>query len=277
MSRTPVYEAENNRLNRTVLEHMRYAARYWAFFLFWTRRSITTRYSQTSVGMLWALLQPMLSSLVYVVVFSLVIRISTDPVPYPLFIFVSIVMWSYFNRIVFSGAAAIPMNIDIVTRVQFPREFLILSVWVESMVDLVIGLGIAAILFLLYRYPIPATLPIAFLVFIVHTLFSLALAFIISALNSRVRDFMQLLPILLQLLLYLSPVLYPLDLVPESIRGFYIFNPLGTIFAAYQETILFGRFTLLAPLLAIGVVSFALLVFGYRLFKRMEWNFVDLL
>jgi ABC-type polysaccharide/polyol phosphate export permease len=277
MTQIPVYEAENNRLNRSLLEHLRYASRYLAFFLFWTRRSITTRYSQTSVGLLWALLQPMLSSLVYIIVFSLVIRISTDPVPYPLFIFVSIVMWSYFNRIVFSGAAAITSNLDIVTRVQFPREFLILSVWVESMVDLLIGLGIAAILFLLYRYPLPATLPIALFVFVIHTIFSLALAFIISALNSRVRDFMQLLPILLQLLFYLSPVLYPLDLVPESVRGLYFFNPLGSIFAAYQETILFGRFTLLVPLLVIGVFSLVLLVVGYKLFKRMEWNFVDLL
>src|SRR5215216_2923423 len=116
MTRIPVYEAENNRLNRSLLEHLRYASGYLAFFLFWTRRSITTRYSQTSVGLLWALLQPMLSSLVYIIVFSLVIRISTDPVPYPLFIFVSIVMWSYFNRIVFSGAAAITSNLDIVTR-----------------------------------------------------------------------------------------------------------------------------------------------------------------
>jgi ABC-type polysaccharide/polyol phosphate export permease len=264
MSQIPVYEAENNRLNRSTLEHIRYALRYWAFFLFWTRRSITTRYSQTSVGMLWALLQPMLSSLVYIVVFSLVIRISTDPVPYPLFIFVSIVMWSYFNRIVFSGAASIPMSMDIVTRVQFPREFLILSVWIESLVDLLIGLGIVALLFLIYRFPI-------------HTIFSLALAFIISALNSRVRDFMQLLPILLQLLLYLSPVLYPLNLVPETVRGIYFLNPLGSIFAAYQETILYGRFTLPEPLLVIGLFSCVLLVLGYRLFKRMEWNFVDLL
>lgn len=277
MSQIPVYEAENNRLNRSTLEHIRYALRYWAFFLFWTRRSITTRYSQTSVGMLWALLQPMLSSLVYIVVFSLVIRISTDPVPYPLFIFVSIVMWSYFNRIVFSGAASIPMSMDIVTRVQFPREFLILSVWIESLVDLLIGLGIVALLFLIYRFPIQPTLPIAFFVFIIHTIFSLALAFIISALNSRVRDFMQLLPILLQLLLYLSPVLYPLNLVPETVRGIYFLNPLGSIFAAYQETILYGRFTLLEPLLVIGLFSCVLLVLGYRLFKRMEWNFVDLL
>lgn len=277
MSQIPVYEAENNRLNRSTLEHIRYALRYWPFFLFWTRRSITTRYSQTSVGMLWALLQPMLSSLVYIVVFSLVIRISTDPVPYPLFIFVSIVMWSYFNRIVFSGAASIPMSMDIVTRVQFPREFLILSVWIESLVDLLIGLGIVALLFLIYRFPIQPTLPIAFFIFIILTIFSLALAFIISALNSRIRDFMQLLPILLQLLLYLSPVLYPLNLVPEAVRGIYYLNPLGAIFASFQETILFGRFTLLEPLLVIGFFSCVLLVLGYRLFKRMEWNFVDLL
>ncbi len=272
-----IYEAADNRVNRTLKDHLRFAFEYRAFFGYWVRRSIITRYSQTTVGLLWAVLQPLLSSLVYILVFSVIARVSTNPVPYPLFVVTSLVLWNYWQRIVFSGAASVVTNLDIVTRVSFPREFLPLGVAVEAMVDLLIGIVIIAVLFIVYHQPVTVSILWAIPVFVVHTCLALGLAFFLAGFSSYIRDLFQILPILLQLLLYLSPVIYPINIVPDSIRNLYFFNPLGPIFASYQETILFGQFTYGREIVFVGVFALIVLVLGYRFFKRTEWRFADTL
>jgi ABC-type polysaccharide/polyol phosphate export permease len=272
-----VYEAVDNRLKRSLVGHLRYASHYWLFFLYWVRRGIITRYSQTSVGLLWAVFQPLLSSLVYIIVFSFVVRVSTEPVPYPLFVVTSLVFWTYLNRVIFSGAASIVTNLDLITRVQFPREFLPLGVLLEAVIDLLLGLAIVAVLLLIYQHPVTPYLLIVPWIFLAHTFLALGLAFFLAGMASVIRDLFQVLPILLQLLLYLSPVIYPLNIVPESIRVLYSVNPLAPIFAAYQETILFGRFTLVNEMIVVTIIAVVTLVSGYLFFKRMEWRFADAL
>jgi ABC-type polysaccharide/polyol phosphate export permease len=272
-----IYEAENNRVTRTLKDHLRFAYEYRAFFVYWVRRSIVTRYSQTTVGLLWAVLQPLLSSFVYILVFSVIARVTTNPVPYPLFVVTSLVLWSYWQRIVFSGSASVVTNLDIVTRVSFPREFLPLGVAFEALVDLVIGIAIIGLLFIIYHQPVTASILWAIPVFVIHTCLALGVAFFLSGFSSYVRDLFQILPILLQLLMYLSPVIYPINIVPESIRSLYLFNPLGPIFASYQETILFGQFSYGKEMVIVGLFSVIVLILGYRFFKRTEWRFADTL
>ncbi len=272
-----IYEVKDNRVNRTLKDHLRFAFEYRAFFVYWVRRNIVTRYSQTTVGLLWAVLQPLLSSLVYILVFSVIARVSTDPVPYPLFVVTSLVLWSYFQRIVFSGAASVVTNLDIVTRVSFPREFLPLGVAVEAIVDLLIGVVIIGVLFALYHQPVTPYLLLAIPVFIIHTCLGLGLAFFLAGISSYIRDLFQILPILLQLLLYVSPVIYPINIVPNSIRSLYFINPLGPIFASYQETILYGTFSYPLEIIVIGIISVVILFSGYLFFKRTEWRFADIL
>jgi ABC-type polysaccharide/polyol phosphate export permease len=101
--------------------------------------------------------------------------------------------------------------------------------------------------------------------------------FLVAALAITVRDLLHIMPVLLQLTLYLTPVVYPLDLVPASVRGIYLLNPLAAIFAAYQETILFGRLTVGRELAVAGLISMLLLIGSYRMFKRQEWRLADLL
>lgn len=272
-----IYEAADNRINRTLREHLQYALQYRSFFLYWVRRSIITRYSQTTVGLLWAVLQPLLSSLVYILVFSVIARVSTAPVPYPLFVVTSLVLWSYFQRIVISGSASVVTNLEIVTRVSFPREFLPLGVAVEAFVDLLIGVVIIAVLFVIYRQPVTPYILLAIPILIIHTCLAIGLAFLLAGFSSYVRDLFQILPILMQLLLYVSPVIYPINVVPNGVRMLYFFNPIGLIFAAYQETILFGGFSYGRELIGVAIFSFVLLFIGYRFFKKTEWRFADIL
>ncbi|MBI1281596.1 MAG: hypothetical protein GC179_25945 [Anaerolineaceae bacterium] len=272
-----IYEATDNRINRSLKDHLRFAYAYRAFFLYWVRRGIITRYSQTSVGLLWAVLQPLLSSLVYIIVFSFIARVSTNPVPYPLFVVTSLVLWSFWQRIVFSGASSVVSNLDIVTRVSFPREFLPIGVAAEAFVDLAIGLVIVGVLFIVYHQPVTPYILLAIPIFLIHGCLALGIAFLLAGVSSYIRDLFQILPILLQLLLYISPVLYPINVVPDSIRALYFINPLGPIFAAYQETILYGRFTYGREILLVTLFAFILLLIGYRVFKRTEWRFADTL
>jgi ABC-2 type transport system permease protein/lipopolysaccharide transport system permease protein len=161
--------------------------------------------------------------------------------------------------------------------VSFPREFLPLGVAFEALVDLVIGIAIIGLLFIIYHQPVTASILWAIPVFVIHTCLALGVAFFLSGFSSYVRDLFQILPILLQLLMYLSPVIYPINIVPESIRSLYLFNPLGPIFASYQETILFGQFSYGKEMVIVGLFSVIVLILGYRFFKRTEWRFADTL
>lgn len=274
-SSTLVYEARDNRLNRSLWGHLRYASQYWAFFLYWVWRGILTRYSQTNVGILWAILQPVLSSLVYIVVFSLIVNVSTAPVPYPLFVLTGLIMWTYFHRIVFTSASTIISNLDIITRVRFPREFLPLAVMVESWIDLLFGTAILALLFLLYQQPVTPYMLIAIWPFLALTALALGIGFFFAGLASSIRDLFHIVPILLQLTLYITPILYPASIVPGSLQAVLLLNPLATIFAAFQQTLLFGRFTLGIEMILASAVSLLVLLLGYRFFKRVEWRFAD--
>lgn len=272
----PVFEAADGRLIQP-RHHLRRALRYRVFLGYWFRRNVLTRYRQTTLGPLWAVLQPLLGAVVYAFVFSVVLRVQTPPVPYTVFVVTNLVLWTYSTRTILTGPAALLVNLDLVTRVQFPREFLPLGVWLESLVDLGLGLAVVGLFVAYYGVPVTPYAVGALAVFLVHTAWTLGVTFLLAALAIRVRDLLQVMPILLQLALYLAPVVYPLELVPASLRALYLLNPLATIFAAYQETLLFGRFTLSRELAVAAAVSLLLLVGGYRLFKREEWQLADIL
>jgi lipopolysaccharide transport system permease protein len=270
----PVFEALDGRLIQP-RDYLRNAVRYRVFLGYWLRRNLLARYRQTTLGPLWAVLQPLLSGLVYAFVFALVLRVETPPVPYAVFVVSNLVLWTYSMRTILTGPTVLLGNLDLVTRVRFPREFLPIGVWLESLVDLVLGLVVIGLFFALYQVTVTPYALIAVIVFIVHTAFTLGVTFLVAALAITVRDLLQITPILLQLVFYLAPIVYPLDLVPESIRAIYLLNPLGTIFAAYQETLLFGRFTLTRELAVAAATSMLTLMGGYRLLKRREWQLAD--
>ena len=278
-ARTPphVFEAADNRILRRPLGHLREAMRYRAFFGYWVRRNLLTRYRQTTLGPLWAVLQPVLGSLIYGFVFAFVLRVDTGPVPYPAFVVVNLVLWNYFARTIVSGAGFFLGNIDLVTRVQFPREMLPLGVWAESLADLLPGSLVVALFFFHYHVSLTPHALLVIPIFAVHTALTLGLTLLVAALSIVVRDLLYIVPLVLQLVMYLSPVVYPAHLVPAPVRSLYFVNPLGVIFAAYQEVLLYGRFTLGRELTVGGLVSVLLLVAGYLVFKRLEWRLADVL
>jgi ABC-type polysaccharide/polyol phosphate export permease len=187
------------------------------------------------------------------------------------------VLWTYSSRIIVGSSGALFGSLELITRIQFPREFLLLGVWLEALTDLMLGLAVLAVFFAYYHVPLTKYAVLALIVFVIHTAFSLGMAFLVSAASIVVRDLLYIVPLLLQLLLYLVPIVYALSVVPASIRSLYLLNPLACIFAAYQETLLYGRFTLGGPLVVSAVISVVVLVGGYVVFKRLEWKLADVL
>ncbi|SRR5581483_3868321 len=274
---SPVFEAVDNRLVQRGSGYLAQAIRYRAFFAYWIRRSLAVRYRQTSFGWAWAVFEPLWSSLIYIVVFSFIVRVNTGPVPYPLFIILNVVLWNYFNRIVARSTTSITSNVDLLSKVQFPREFLPLGICAESATDLAIGLVITGSVFAYYHFLPPAIAPLAVFALLVETVLALGIAFYLAALTAIVRDLLIVIPLVLQLLFFLSPVIYPITSVPVFVNRFYFLNPLTAIFASYQETLLYGQFGHWKELLGTGAFAVVLLISGYQVFKRLEWQFADLL
>jgi lipopolysaccharide transport system permease protein len=152
-----------------------------------------------------------------------------------------------------------------------------LSVWLESLTDLVLGAIVVAMFFVYYQVPVTRYMLLAPVVFLVYSTFVLGIAFIAAAISVTVRDLIHVMPVILQLLLYLAPVIYPVSIVPEGYRDIYLVNPIAVVFAAFEETLFLGRFTLGAELAGSAAISIVVLVLGYRLFKQQEWRLADLL
>jgi ABC-type polysaccharide/polyol phosphate export permease len=268
------FEASDGRLihpRRPLVE----AWRFRTLLAYWVRRNLVARYRQTTLGPIWAVLVPILSSLVYAFVFSLLLRVQTGAVPYTLFAMTNLALWMYTTRALQTGPAALLGNLDLITRVRFPREFLPISVWLESLVDLAIGLAIVAVFSAWFGVAPTRFIALAPVVLVIHSMLTVGLMLIVAAITVRVRDLIYILPIALQLALYLAPILYPIDLIPAHLRVWYLLNPFATIFAAYHETLYLGRFTLGKELMVCAAISLAALAAGYRLFKSQEWLLAD--
>jgi lipopolysaccharide transport system permease protein len=272
----PTFEAADNRLIRPRYS-LQDVVRHRTFLAYWVRRNILARYRQTTLGPIWALVLPIISGVVYAFVFGVFLGLRAGPVPYAVFAITNLVLWAYATRTILTGPAALLGNLDLITRVRFPREVLPLGVWLESLTDLALSSVVVAGFFVYYDVPVTRYTALAPLVFLVFSMFVLGVAFLTSAIAISVRDLIHVMPMLLQLLLYLAPVVYPLAIVPPAYRSVYLANPVAVVFAAFEETLFLGRFTLGTELAVSGAVSAALLAVGYRLFKQQEWRLADLL
>jgi lipopolysaccharide transport system permease protein len=276
LSKRVVYEAEDNRLQRTLGEHLRAAWRQRAFLVSLAVRNLVVRYRETSAGWLWAILQPLLLSLVYLLVFSFILRVPTE-VPYAVFILANVVLWNYFFRSITVGMLSVFGNIDLITRMPFPREYVPIAAWAETFVDFLIGMVIVLIVMAGYQVPFSWSMLAVPLVFLVMSWLTVGIMLLLTALNVKIRDLQQAVPILLQLLFYLTPILYPLDIVPERFRMIYLLNPLSVIYSVYNAAFFDGEIVFPALFAAEAVLSFCILLGGYIVYKHFEWKFVDML
>jgi lipopolysaccharide transport system permease protein len=240
----------------------------------WTKRIIRARYQQSVLGSLWALLQPAANVLIFTLLFTKVIPLQTNQ-PYVLLSFVAMVPWTFFTASLTDMVNSLVENMNLVTKIYFPREIFPLAALLARSVDfLLAGLMLIPLMFY-YRAPLfPTGLLFLPLIILVQAALGLGLGFIGAALNVFYRDIKHLVGLALQLWFYLSPIVYPIDRIPEAYRNLYFLNPMAGIIQAYRDVLLNTRLPG-SSLLISAVISAVILVFGYWFFKRVEFQFAD--
>lgn len=233
------------------------------------------RYKQSVLGWAWALLQPLSLMLIYTVIFSVVTRIPTGKVPYVLFVLSALVPWLYFSTIVTNAATSLVSHSQLITKVFFPREILPLTYVIAGFIDfLVAGLLLAGML-LYYQVPINRNTLYIFPSLAIITVLGTSLALFLSALQVRVRDIGLAMPLVMQLWMFATPVVYPLSAVPDRFRTWYIFNPLVGAIETFRRVLVENQAPDF-PSLQVGIwASVIIFPLSYAFFKRREASMAD--
>jgi lipopolysaccharide transport system permease protein len=239
-------------------------------------RRVKVRYKQASVGIGWAVLQPMLAAAIFAVFFGHLAKVPSDGVPYLLFALAGTVVWAYFSSAASLAMESLVIDQGLLKKVYFPREILPLSAVIAGLLDLAAGTLTLIVVAGFYGIG-PAiswiALPIPMLI-VVATCAAFSLC--ASAINTYYRDARHAMPFILQLILYLSPVLYPLSLVPEEWRLPYsILNPLAGSIDAFRQIVLHGEWPDAAITVGALAASLVYTAIAYLAFKRVERGFTD--
>ncbi|HEX5601363.1 MAG TPA: ABC transporter permease [Pyrinomonadaceae bacterium] len=245
--------------------------------LVWTLslHRIKVRYKQSVLGILWAFLQPISMMLVFTFIFSLIARMPSEGIPYSIFAFTALLPWNYFSTSVSNGTSSLVKDSQFVTKVYFPREILPITYIVAALFDFAIASILLVCLMIYYQVALTANLLYTIPILLVLTCFALAISLIFSATQVRFRDIGMAVPLLLQLWLFATPVIYPLSAVPERLRSFYVLNPMVGIIESFRIVVLKGGPPDMGSLMFSAVVSVILLFVSYLYFKRVEATMAD--
>jgi lipopolysaccharide transport system permease protein len=269
-----------------VIEPGKSESRYWRdlwryrelfYVLAW--RDITVRYKQTVIGVLWALLRPFLTMVVFTVVFGKLAKLPTaGSAPYALMVFAGMLPWTFFSTALSEASGSLVGNANLISKVYFPRLIVPSAAVVTSFIDFLISFLILVGMMVWYRFLpgwqillLPGFIVVAFLA-------SLGPGLWITALNVRFRDFRYIIPFLVQFGLYISPVGFSSSVVPEKWRLLYSLNPMVGVIDGFRWCILGGYSPLYIPgfLLSLAIVVFFLWL-GITSFRKMEKSFADLI
>src|SRR5688572_17267164 len=219
---------------------LRRLEQYGDLLLTLSTHRINVRYRQTILGVLWAVLQPVLMMLIFTGVFSTFAKMPSDGVPYALFVYTALLPWTFFSTSLTNATGSLVTHTQLITKVYFPREILPLTYVVAGIFDFAIGAVVLGGLMLWYG--VPVTLHIAHLAPILLVLLAwiVAMSLLLSAAQVRWRDVGVAMPLLVQLWMFASPVIYPLSVVPEAWRAWYLLNPMAGIISAFRDVLLQG-------------------------------------
>jgi lipopolysaccharide transport system permease protein len=245
------------------------------YFLAW--RDVKVRYKQAALGAGWAILQPLLAMIVFTLFFGKLVGVPSNGVPYPLFAYCALVLWTYFSGVVGQAGQSLLGNTNLITKVYFPRFVMPASNALSGLLDLSIGLGLLVPMLAYYRVQPGWSLLWAPALLFGLILFTIGTSLIISALVVRFRDVKYTVPFLLQLGLFITPVIYPTSLIPKRFQTIAALNPLSGIVEGFRAC-LFPGTTLDLLLTAVSLISCALVfVGGLFYFRRAERFFADII
>jgi lipopolysaccharide transport system permease protein len=245
------------------------------YFLIW--RDVKVRYKQTALGAAWAVLQPLLTMVIFTVIFGNFAQIPSDGLPYPIFAFTALLPWTYFAQAIGRSGVSLVGSANLISKVYFPRPIMPISAAVAPIVDFAVAFVI--LLGMMAWFRITPTLGVLALPLFMLLAFitALAVGLWLSALNVKYRDVGHIIPFLIQFWMYASPIAYPVSLVPERWRLLYSLNPMVGVIEGFRWALLGKASPDFGVVAVSSVVVLILLVGGLVYFKRMERTFADVI
>ena len=282
-SATPTRSANEDILilepGQTEQNYWRDLWRYRELFFILAWRDITVRYKQTIIGVAWAIIRPILTMVVFTVIFGRIAKLPSDgDAPYALLVFAGTLPWSFFAAGLSEASNSLIGNERLISKVYFPRLIIPTATVVTAFIDFLISLVVLAGMMLFYQFAPTWNILLLPLFLLLALLASLGPGLWITALNVKYRDFRYVIPFIVQFGLYISPVGFSSSVVPEQWRLLYSLNPMVGVIDGFRWCILGGEATLYWPgfLLSLGIVAFFLWL-GITQFRKMEKSFADLI
>jgi len=271
--------------NKLIIEAGRTEGRYWKdiwqyrelfYFLSW--RDILVRYKQTAIGIAWAVIRPLLTMIILTVVFGKIAKLPSEGVPYPILVFAAMLPWQFFSNALSEAGNSLIGNANLISKIYFPRLIIPTSAVVTSFIDFLISGIILAVLMVWYQF-VPGWRILSLPIFIIIA-FAAAMGtgLWLTALNVKYRDFRYVIPFIVQLGLYISPVGFSSSIVPDKWRLLYSINPMVGVIDGFRWALLGGKSTIYWSgfLISIAVVGIVLIT-GIIYFRKTEKTFADII
>ena len=263
--------------DKTTSDFIYELVKFRELFFFMALRDILVRYKQTVIGVAWSLIRPMLSMVIFTVIFGRVAKMPTEgSVPYPIMVFSALLPWQYFANSMSSSSESMIRGANMISKIYFPRLILPTSAVLVSAVDFFISFGMLCVLMIIYRFvpsPMIILLPIFFLI---ATFTALGIGYWFSAIGIKYRDFRLLMPFIVQFGLYVSPVGFSSSVIPERWRLIYSLNPMVGVIDGFRWCIQGTADSLYLPGFIISMItSVFVFYFGMKYFQKTERFFAD--
>jgi lipopolysaccharide transport system permease protein len=276
-----------NNLEKIVIEPGKIEKNYWRdiwkykelfYILSW--RDVKVRYKQTVFGILWAFIRPFLTMIIFTFIFNKVAGLKTqESTPYALLVFSALLPWQFFSTSLSSAGESLITNANLLTKIYFPRIIVPASAIITNFIDLLISMVVLILMMIYFKY-LPSTKIFFLPIFILFSLFSsFSFGVFISTLNVKYRDFRYVVPFVIQIGLYISPVGFSSSVVPEKWRYIYYLNPIAGIIDSFRWSIIKDSgINIFSPYIFISFsISILFFIIGVKKFRKMEKNLADII
>jgi len=260
-----------------LFQALRRLAQYRDLLVTLSVHRLKVRYKQSVLGPSWAVLQPTLLMLIYTVIFSRIIRVPTEGAPYAVFAYCALLPWTFFSTAISSATNSLVSHFSLVTKVYFPREILPLTYVIAALVDFLVASVLLGALMAWYDMSLSRWALLAIPTVGVLALFTIAVSLLLCAVQVRYRDIGMALPLLLQVWMFATPVVYPLTLVPQRWQALYSINPMVGIVESFRRVILQGVPPDFHALEMSALITAVLLPVAFIYFKHVEATVADII